>query len=170
MEVGEARRLFDVVLADVVAQEADVVGDGAGDEVGVLRHERDLPCPFGSREHADVSPVREHQAARGLAKPEQQLDEGGLAAAGRADDTDDLVRVDGGAHVAEDRCVGGVFERDVIQAERADRADRLAVIDDLGASGIESSSSSSEPRNGRVALIVVIDDLQSPGRSSATAA
>ena len=59
---------FDVVLTDVVAQEADVVGDGAGDEVRVLRHEGDLAGPLGSGEHTDVSSVREHQAARGLAE------------------------------------------------------------------------------------------------------
>jgi hypothetical protein len=67
-----------------------------------------------------------------VAKAEQQLDEGGLAAARWADHPDDLAWIDRRADVAEDRCVGGVFEGDVVEAESADRGDRLAVVNDSG--------------------------------------
>ena len=121
--------MLDQVLAHVVAKKSDVVGNRAGDQVGVLRHERDLACPLSSREHVDVSPVRRICRLVGSRSSKRSWTSVDLPLPHGADHADHLVRGHRGAHVAKDRGIGDVFEGDVIEAESADRADRLTVVD-----------------------------------------
>src|SRR5437667_25598 len=78
-----------------------VLLDGAVEEVGVLAHHGDAPAQVVERQLADVVPADEHAAGIGIVEAEEQADDGGLAAAARADEGDPLAR----AHVEVDAVV-----------------------------------------------------------------
>ena len=91
----------------------DVVGDGAGEEVGLLRHLRERAAPRGQRELGDVRPRRAHDTFHWVVEAGQQLDDGRLARARRAHQGDGGARLEAQIHPGDDGVVGGVAEGDV---------------------------------------------------------
>ena len=88
VRVGGAGGGGEVRLAGVGAAEAEVVLDGAVEQVGVLRHHGDH-LPHGARvERAQVMPADPHRAALRVVQAEQQANDGGLAGAAGSDDAD----------------------------------------------------------------------------------
>lgn len=67
--VGGAGCCFKLLACSVRAGEAEVVGDGRGEQVDVLRHDGDLPAQFGQRDGAQVEPVQGDRAAVGIPEP-----------------------------------------------------------------------------------------------------
>ena len=112
------------LLVEVRIEEADVVGDGAGEELVLLHHGGDLLAvgPRADVEQRDA--VDQHLAARRLEQAEHDLHQRRLAAAGRAHDGDELARLDREVDVLQDERLGlGVAEAHVAQLDPAlDRA------------------------------------------------
>ena len=66
-----------------------------------------------------VDAVEQDLARVDLVEPHQQVDQGGLAGAGRPDDRDRLARLDGQRHVLDQRPVRRVAERHVVELDPA---------------------------------------------------
>ena len=108
--------------------EADVIGDGAGEEEGVLRHQADLAVQRALGDPAHVDPVDAHRAGGDVVKAGDQVADGGLAGAGRADQCHRLPWRDGQAQVVQHLGqVGAVLEADMVEVDLAvdRRAGRL---------------------------------------------
>ena len=73
--------------------EADVVHDRVAEQEGVLQHDADLPAQAGARHIAHVEAVDRTAPPRHIVEARDQVDDGGLAGAGRADDRDGLARL-----------------------------------------------------------------------------
>ena len=129
VDVRESCRPFDLLLGHVLAEETDVLDDRPCDQVWRLRDEGDLSGPLGAIEHRDVTSAGEDLARAGSPQPEQQLYQRGLAAAGRADDADNLVLTHGEGDVTQHRTSFGVGKGDVFDRERANSANALAAVD-----------------------------------------
>ena len=99
--VGGARGGLELGRRRVGLAHPQVLLDGAVEEVGVLAHHGDAPAQVVERQLADVVPADEHAAGIGIVEAEEQADDGGLAAAARADEGDPLAR----AHVEVDAVV-----------------------------------------------------------------
>src|SRR5690606_3562940 len=119
----------DADVVDVVAAEANVVGDVAAEEEHVLEHEADAAAQLVERDAVDGHAVEQDLSALRLVEPHEQVDEGGLSGAGVADDGDALARARAEADAAEDplprslpvpvRRRGGVGEPDVAELDLA---------------------------------------------------
>ena len=83
--VGHAGGVFHRLVAGLRVAKADVFGDGAGEEEGVLRHQADLAAQRGLGHRAHVDAVDAHRALADLVEARHQVGDGGLAGAGRAD-------------------------------------------------------------------------------------
>jgi hypothetical protein len=67
-------------------EEADVLHDAAGQEMIVLHHGLDLAAIGALAPHRQHDAVDQHRAVGRLEQPDHDLDQRGLAAAGRAPD------------------------------------------------------------------------------------
>ena len=69
---------------------ADVLADRAGEQPRVLQHHARAGAHVAATQVGDVLAVEQDAAAVELVEPHDEVDEGGLAGAGRADDRDRL--------------------------------------------------------------------------------
>ena len=118
--------------------EGDVLGDGAGEEEALLRHDPELVAQRVLRHVVEVDAVDRDPAARRLVEPREQLRDRRLAGAGVADERDRRprrdVEVDPVQHLLADSPPRAVREVDVLEADVAlDVRERLRAgpVDDL---------------------------------------
>ena len=88
----DLRRVAHLVVGGVLFAVADVLRDGAGEEDRLLRHEADLRAQLLLRHLAHVHAVHQDAAAVDVVEARNQVDQGGLARAGAADDRGHLAR------------------------------------------------------------------------------
>ena len=112
---GRLRRGHDLVVGGVGAAVGDVGGDGSFEEPGVLEHHADAGAQFGAGQGGDVGAVEGDAAGCGFVEAQQQVDQGGLARAGGADDGDGLVRGDGEIQVLDQWLGRLVAEGDLLE-------------------------------------------------------
>ena len=139
------------LLAEIGAAQADVLEDVVGEEEDVLLDQADRAAEFGEVPFAHVDAVDQDSARGDVVKAVEQLDDGGLARAGGADDRDLLARLDPEAEVAQHRLARTVGEGDVVEddlaAPRATRWDcaGLAIAGDSSISAsIRSTDASAD--------------------------
>ena len=106
----------------------DVVRDGSFEEMDFLGDHPDAPAQGGRVDVPQLDPGEPDVAAIVAERPQEQLEQGGLAGARRPDDGDPLPRFDRQGHVAE-LVVGrtGVPERHVVHLDPAIE-DRKSVV------------------------------------------
>ena len=118
--LGHAQRLPHLLVGGVGLAVAEVRGDGAAEEVGLLGHEADGGGERVGVEVAHVDAADEHPAVGGVEEAGDEVDQGGLARAGAADDGRRRAGRDREVDVAEHGVLGaGVVEADVVQLEVA---------------------------------------------------
>ena len=93
---------FEGFVGDPGRAEADVVGDGAGEEEGVLQDDTEAAAERGEVLVADVDAVDEDLAGLDVVEAHHQRGDGGLAGAGVADDGGGFAGGDGEGDAAED--------------------------------------------------------------------
>ena len=86
---------------DALGAEADVGFERAGEEERVLQHDAELAAQGVSVELAEVHTVEQNLAALDFVEAQQELDDGGLAGAGVADDGDGLAGAEVEGDVAQ---------------------------------------------------------------------
>ena len=86
----------------MLTAEADVVGDGAGEEERVLQDDSEAAAECVEVLVADVDAVDEDLAVLDVVEAHHQRDDGGLAGAGVADDGGGFAGGDGEGDAAED--------------------------------------------------------------------
>jgi hypothetical protein len=96
-----------------IVEQRDVVAHGAGEQLDLLRDERDSAAQFLERDLGDRHAVEGDVPARRLDEPQYQSREGGLAAARAADDADRAAAGDVDVDIAQHRAVVAVVELDV---------------------------------------------------------
>ena len=94
--------VFYFLVGDPVGAEADVLGDGAGEEEGVLEDDAEAAAEGGEVLVADVDAVDEDLAGLDVVEAHHEGGDGGFAGAGVAYDGGGFVGVDGEGDVAED--------------------------------------------------------------------
>ena len=99
-----------VRIGDGFRTEADVFGDGAGEEERVLQHDAEVLAQRGELVLAHVDAIDEHLAALHIVEAHHERDDGGLAGAGVADDGGGLVGLDGEGDAAQDPFDADGFE------------------------------------------------------------
>ena len=110
INTGRSGRLRDLLFAGVGAAVADVLGDGATEQPGVLQHHADPRPQRLATDRCDVHSVDEDGAGIHVVEPHQQIDQGGLAGTGGPDDRHRAARLDDQRDVADHRCAGTVGE------------------------------------------------------------
>ena len=107
----------------------------------VLEDHAERRAQLVARHLAALDAVDADPALIDLVEPHEQVDQRGLAGAGRSDDGDRLAGFDDEVEVLDERDVGQVAERDVLELDPP--GDRAADRRRSATSGISSSSSSS---------------------------
>ena len=120
--------------------ERDVLGDRAGEQLDLLRHDPDLLAQHGRRPQADVEIVDQHAAVLGPVEAEQELRDGALARARRADQPQDLA--------------GHDLEIDPVERERAVRAVAVAHL-------LEADVAAQRERRARASLASSVGSFMS---------
>ena len=90
----ELGRALDLRVGGVRLADADVVGDRAVEQAGILEHDGDRVAQRRQRDVGDVLTVDEDVARRGRAQPLQQRERRRLARAGRTDERQRLAGLD----------------------------------------------------------------------------
>ena len=110
-----SRAAFSISASVAVGRaDADVLGDRAVEQAGLLEHHRDRVAERIERDVADVLAVDQDAALVGIAQPLQQRQRRGLAGAGRADERDGLAGLGVDVEVEHALAAGAVAERDVV--------------------------------------------------------
>ncbi len=124
--LGDLERLPQLVVGRIGAAEAEVRGDRAREQVGLLRaRSRSVPTA-GRAQLAHVDAVDEHRSPGGVEQPRGEADDRRLAGAGAADDRRGLAGSGAERDVVEHRIAGArIGERHVAELDRA-------VLGDLG--------------------------------------
>src|SRR6267142_2711675 len=94
MRVGKTRGLLDRRHAGARPAVGDVLGQRAVKQDRILLHDRDLAAQRMLRRLSDILTVDQDSSAADVVKPLHQLDEGGLAGAGAADQPDAFAGAD----------------------------------------------------------------------------
>ena len=110
----------DVVQAGIGSAIGDVVADRAAEQRRLLQDDADLVAQTLERHVAHVVTVDQHAALGDIVEARQQIDDGRLAAAGRAQQRDGLARLDRERHAAEHRLAAlEVAESHVVELDSA---------------------------------------------------
>ena len=118
----------DLFVGGVGLTVGDVLADGAGAQPGVLQHHA-VAAAQGSAGHVpDVVAGDGDGAAVDIIEPHEQVDEGGLAAAGGPDDGDALAGLDVQVQVLDEGAVRQVAEGDILQLHMAVRLQHPGVF------------------------------------------
>ena len=115
MRLRLARRRFDLRLRRLRAAIADVVGDRAVQQRGVLRDQPDLGAYAFLGDVPDILPVDGDAPVFDVEKAQQQVDQRRLAGAGAADQTDAFAGTHDQVDVVEDRFVEIGFAERICQ-------------------------------------------------------
>src|SRR5438270_1001926 len=102
VRVRRLRRRDYVRLAGPGPGVGDVLGDGGGEEDGVLLDDRELTPEVGEAKLAQVGPVDLDMSGGRVIEPREQADARGLARAGRAHDAEPSAGFDGERDVVKD--------------------------------------------------------------------
>src|SRR5205814_8150308 len=86
--VGRVGRALDLAVGRVGPAEADVLARARGEHHRVLRHERNSRTHLFWVGRIDRNAVERDHTARGIVKPQQQVEQRALARAGGADNRD----------------------------------------------------------------------------------
>ena len=116
--LGDPQRLPQLVVGRVGVAVAQVGGDRAGEQVGLLRHQADPRPDVLERRVADVDPAEPHRPTGDVVEPRDQGQQGGLAGTGAADDGGGPARLGGQRNPLQDRHIRTrVAELDVAQLD-----------------------------------------------------
>ena len=119
VDVGGLGGGDDLLIAGVQAAVADVLHDGALEQPGILEHHAEGLPQVGPAEVPHVVSVHPDSAGVDVVEPHEQLDHGGLARAGGANDGHHLPRLHVGGEVVDDDLVRIVAEVDVVKVHAA---------------------------------------------------
>ena len=118
VDVRRPCRLEDLLVGGVEVAEGDVLPDGAAEQPRVLQHHADVRAQLAARasgrcrcRRVVIAPAVEFVEAH------DQVDERGLAGAGRADDGDGLAGLGDERQVGDQRVVRVVGERHVVELD-----------------------------------------------------
>src|SRR5690606_38019599 len=157
VQLGLFGRLLDLLPREVAA-EADVFGDGGGEEEVVLGRVADLRAQRLQRDAADVVAVDENGAHGRVEHPQQQVGQRSLARPGAAHDGQRLARLHRNVDVLQNRPVAaGVGERQVLILDAAfhgPQLHRVGLVHDFGPL-VENDL---QPGHRRLAPLQVVDD------------
>ena len=116
--LGDAQRLPHLLVGGVGTAVSQVGGHGAGEQVGLLRHQPDARPQGIGVELPHVDAVHQHLAAGRVEQPGDQVHQGGLSRARRADDRGRAAGVQREGEVRQCRGVGTrVGEGDVTELD-----------------------------------------------------
>ena len=119
MDIGCLRRRADLLGRGFGAGVGDVFGDGPVEEEGVLHNGGDVLPQGLDGDVPDVLPVDADGAGLRLVEAGDELGDGGLADAGRADEGDHLTGLRAEGNVLQHRHALHVGEADVIEGDLA---------------------------------------------------
>lgn len=118
---GGARRSLNPFHVRLRIEERNVLGDGAGKELVILRHRADLRAPAGDAVSLQRLPIDQHLAVGGLEQPHHDLHQRGLAAARGTDERDGFARFDPEIDALQDLGLADpIGEADIAQLDRGD--------------------------------------------------
>ena len=124
MGAGGFCRRLNLFVGGIEPPIAKVVGDTAGEKVGVLLHQPDLFAQACQCHIVDIVAVNRHFATGDIVEARYQANQGGFSCAGLADKGDGLSRFDGEVDVAQYKvgfCVVSVIGKvDVIEDNAPD--------------------------------------------------
>jgi len=164
-EQHQARR-HDVRLGRAGPAEADVVGDRAAEQEGVLQHHAELPTQRTLRDAPHVDPVEADAPAGHVVESTQQLDQRRFARARLSDERDHLAGLHFEADVAQHRQAIFVGEVHLLECDAAGDArhlDGIRRVDDLrlGVEHLEDALAGGHRRlKGVVALRQIADRIE----------
>ena len=115
VDVGGPSRLEDLLLGGVRTRVRDVLPDRALEQPGVLQHHADPRPQVVPRHVGDVDAVQGDPAGVQLVEPHDEVHQRRLARPGRTDDGDGLARLDAQVEALDERLVGRVGERHVLE-------------------------------------------------------
>ena len=122
VRVGQPGRPLDLGLRRGRIGIGDVLRQRTVEQHRFLRHDGDLPAQAGLRDQGDVLAVDRDAPVGDVVQPLDQLDEGGLAGTGVADQPDPLAGADGQRQaVIQRRGVAGVAEGDGLEVDAGRR-------------------------------------------------
>ncbi len=117
---------FDLLIGGVQLAVADVLADGAGEQVRSLQHDADAGLDVVHGQVGVIHPADADGAVLGFVEAAQQVDDGGLAAAGWSNQRDHLTRFHVQREIAEDGLILLVVEIHMIEFDLGeDRIRRL---------------------------------------------
>ena len=126
VHAGGARGGADLVLGRALAPVGDVLADGAAEQPRVLQHHAEQAAQVAARHVLRVHAVHDDAPAVDLVEAQQQVDQRGLAGAGGPDDGHGLAGLHVQGEVLDERRVGQVAERDVLELDVAAACARTA--------------------------------------------
>ena len=115
----ELRGLLHLFVGGVELSVADVVGDRAGEQVRLLEHVAEVRLQPELAALFIVHAVDQYLPLGGLVEAAQEVDDGGLARAGLADQGDGLARLDGEVEVFQHLFPAGILEGYVLKLDIA---------------------------------------------------
>jgi hypothetical protein len=145
MGIGQFRRLDDLVLGGPGMAVGDVVADGSAEEHGFLQNEGNVFAEFVKLVILNVHAVDLDASGVSVVEAGDEAYDGGFPAAGRADEADQLARLDNEADVAQNWTRRVITERHVLELDFTAQRLRLqtvgAVRNDASASRIARTRS-----------------------------
>jgi hypothetical protein len=99
--------------------QANVVDDRAGEQVALLRHERDCAAQAVEPSVAKIDAPEPHLTAHRIVEPDQELCERGLPGSGRADERQMLARLDPQVDAVQNRHTRQIREFDALRLQRS---------------------------------------------------
>ena len=154
-------RGLDVVLGGAGTAEADVVGDGAGEEVVLLGDHHRGPVEVGRGERAQVDAVERDRAVDRVVEAGGELGDRGLAGAGGADQGHGLPGRDGEVEAGQHRHALDVLEPDAVEVEVAAGVGERHRVGRLGDAGLllEDAGDLLQGRVGGLERVVELRDV-----------
>ena len=119
VRVGELRGADAVVVRGVELAVADVVHDRTGEEVHVLKHNAERMAQIGLFDAVDVDAVIFDLAVGDVVEPVDEVRDGGLACAGRADEGELLAGLGVERDVVQDGLLRVIAEVDAVETDVA---------------------------------------------------
>ena len=116
VSLGVLGRLDDLLFGGVRVAPQQILPDGAGEQDVVLEHHADAVAQVFQGIVLHVDAVHQHFPFRGIVKPGDEIDQGGLALAGAADDGNHLAGLSGEGDVGQDVIAGArgvIFKGDI---------------------------------------------------------
>ena len=130
VDVRRRRRGDDLLLRGVRAAVGDVLADRAGEQPRVLQHHAGARAQVVAGHAHRVDAVEGDPPALDVVEPHDEVHERRLAGAGRSDDRDGAARASPSRlRPVDERLVGAVAERDILEREVARRLGRRLGVD-----------------------------------------